>query len=319
MYHYSIFGACLRSEIDFPELQRVSACHPAWTLRVSLAAPPVREVSLIGSRQIRGEVSIALYRVDDGLRLHYDDTGTFDFAAGGRVITWYRNPNASPPLARLDILGRVMSVALHAGGVFCLQGSAVSLPGGTIAFAAPKRHGKSTLATALTTAGAQLVSDDTIPVDLGPPTVAWPGVHCVRLWEDPVDAPGSDRARDPAALVRKHTVVDLPVDRRQNERSPLAAIYLLAPVVSVDGNGAVRRRRLQARHAAVALVGQSKIGDIAGKEEAARLLEQAAALAGRVPVYTLEVVRNVEHLPEVVSQLLAWHEGSARGAVGRPA
>lgn len=319
MYHYSIFGACLRSEIDFPELQRVSACQPAWTLRVSLAAPPIRELTLAGSRQIRSDVSVALYRVDDGFRLTFDDTGTFDVAAGGRVITWYRNPTASSALARLDILERVMPVALHAGGVFCLHGSAVSLPGGTIAFAAPDRHGKSTLATALTTAGAQLVSDDTIPVDLGPPTLAWPGVHCVRVWEDSAQPLSGDHAGDGSATARKHTVADLPVDRCQNERSPLAAIYLLAPVLSLEGGAAVRRRRLNAIRSAVALVGQSKVGDIAGKEEAVRLFGQATALSGRVPVYTLEVVRSVEQLPEAVSQLFAWHERSARGAASRPA
>ena len=73
----------------------------------------------------------------------------------GQVITWHRPPEVALDAAVADLTSRVLALALHAGGVFTLHASAVSIDGGGIAFLAPKHHGKSTLCSALVLAGAR--------------------------------------------------------------------------------------------------------------------------------------------------------------------
>ena len=79
--------------------------------------------------------------------------------------------------AQADITSRVLALALHAGGVFSLHASAVSIDGAGVAFLAPKHYGKSTLCSALVLAGARALSDDTVPVRPGNPPSLSPGIH----------------------------------------------------------------------------------------------------------------------------------------------
>ncbi|HWA14782.1 MAG TPA: hypothetical protein VG817_00005, partial [Gemmatimonadales bacterium] len=58
---------------------------------------------------------------------------------------------------------------------------------------------------------------------------------------------------------------------------------------------------------ALALVGHGKLTPLLGKEESAVTLQRATAIARKVPVYALSIVRDFARLPAVVEQLLAWH------------
>jgi hypothetical protein len=211
-------------------------------------------------------------------------------------------------MVRMAILGRILPTALHAAGTLCLHGSAVALDGRGIAFLAPKLHGKSTLALALANAGARLLTDDTLPVDPGPPVTVGPGVHSVRLWGDSAERIAGSRVRSnrmPGGA--KHVFDELPESQITLERVPLAAVYLLKPVAPLAGGEAVRRARVAAVPAAMSIVTQLKVGAVLGGEESARSFDRAVRVAESVPVFSLEVVRDFARMPDVVAQLLAWH------------
>src|SRR5919202_2949720 len=179
MPQYSLFGGCFSSDIPFPELRPTDDPTTDWTFRRASALPPMAQPVLMSDGVWPSGIRLSTYSHGGGFRLDYSDTGVFDISPDGALITWCPRPDTSEEVARHDTLGIVLSMALHAAGLLPLHGSAVAIGGAGVAFLAPSGTGKSTLALALVRGGARMLTDDTLPVDLGPPVTAWPGVQSV--------------------------------------------------------------------------------------------------------------------------------------------
>lgn len=334
MTSYEVFGACLRSEIPLPELRRTHQRAPVarWTLRVGRASLPHADAELLGHDDVMHGVEVRLYRTSSGYRLTYDDTGTFEISRDGSEIVWFKGRNSWLGAVRLDILNRVLPVALHASGICCLHGSAVSVNGSAIAFLAPRGYGKSTLAIALTKLGGRVLTDDALALELGPPVMAWPGVHSVRLLDDAVRAVVGEgdslravgaypmRRRDLPLLpkdqphITKQILGGLPEHTIMLDPVPLAAAYILTPV----GPGATtiaERNSLPGVRAALSLVEHAKSGALLGKSESSVVFDRAVRVAQHVPVYRLEIARDLHRVGAVAEQLVEWHSSSPPAAV----
>lgn len=309
MFQYLVFGGTLDSDLDFPELPPTDGSALRWTLQTNsgLATPPA-DATLLGEDEVHGDITVHLYRTQTGYWLKYSDTGSFEIREAGRQITWHRPPD-TPTLvdyARMDVLGRVIPVGIHAEGLLNLHGSAVYTGTESIGFLAPKLHGKSTLALALVRGGARLLTDDTLVVDIREGPIALPGVHAMRLYGDSAGRLMGDAA--PAAPKGNKLIVsDIPMEQRMQLPSPLGALYLLRPAKADDGRPAAVRRRLSPMEGALALVGHGKLTPLLGKGESAVTLARATAIARVVPVYALSIVRDFGRLDQAVEQLLAWH------------
>jgi len=317
MSHYQVYGRCLESDLCFPELP--PGAGPAdWVLStVSGRAAPPPGALYLGDDAVQGDVRVRLHLTPSGFWLDFDDSGDFALSDDGRAIRWYRPSHAdadTDALARIDVLGRVLALALHAEGRLCLHGSGVCVGGVALGFLAPKFHGKSTLALALVRAGASLLTDDTLVVAATPDPLALPGVHAMRLWNDSAARLLDDRVGTATADGDKLCLRDLPAGRRMQQPSPLAAVYLLAPTPADDHRAAAVRTPLPPTAAALALVGHGKLSPLLGRAQAALALRRAVDVARGVPVYTLSVVRDFARLDEVVDQLLRWHAPPAAGA-----
>jgi hypothetical protein len=314
VHWYRVYGQLLASDLAFPELRAAAPGTPAWTFRVGppVAPPGFPDSPPLGRQPLYPECDARLFRLPEGWRVVVDDTGVYDLTDGGRVITWRALPGSSPDFTRGHLLGRVLATSMHFAGAVVLHGSAVSYPPGGVVFLAPKHTGKSTLALALTLAGARLISDDTITLTLpeqGPPDI-WPGVHSLRLLPDAaarlaVPVAGGEREDG------KQLVSDLPAERLEEAIRPLQAVYLLGAAADIRDGAAVARSRLAAPLAAAVLVGQGKVSEMLGQGEAETLLQRAARVVSRIPVYQLAVLRDLDRLPEVVSRLAAWHDAPA--------
>ena len=315
MNMYQVFGGVLRSELEFPELDAVTRADADWTLSVSFAAAP--EVPLtgpIGEDKVDQGVMVRSYATPRGFRLVYDDTGVFDVTADGREIRWHRPVSADVEAGRLDVLGRVLALALHASGWLSLHGSAVALADGAVAFLAPKGNGKSTLAFALMRAGAALMTDDTVVIGSGDPATVRPGVQSVRLFRD-----SADWLSAPAPIAGtsdiKATFGQLSEDARRLTRAPLAALYLLESVPAGTITEPLERQRIEGPDAVLGLLAQTKIGALLGGSEAPTVFAAVAALADGCPIYRLRVTRDYERLGVVVDRVMKWHGGvGARAA-----
>jgi hypothetical protein len=307
MPDYRLFGGILRSDLEFPELQTAENERPSWTLDSITGSAPTASGELLGSDVVTTAVRVAFYRRPTGFRMVFDDTGCFDISHDGSTISWYHTGDINVANARLDLTGRVLAAALHAAGTICLHGSAVVLDERAIGFMAPKHHGKSTLALALVSDGARLLTDDTLPVEAGPPPVAHPGLHAARLWPDSAARMSvGDATR--ADTDEKQLFADLPDAQLSHNPAPLAALYLLVPEKEPNEEGrAAWRTPLSPVQSALMLIGQAKLAPLIGRSETPVLLERAAQLARHVPVYQLHVVRSLDRLADVVSIIRSWH------------
>lgn len=313
MPDYSVYGGSLRSEIPFSSLPAGRGA-PHWRLRRAIGAPAAAVLDPLGEDHVDDATRVRLFRHSSGFRLIYDDTGVFDVDAMGTQIDWYAARDAVAEAVQLDVLGRVLPMAMHSAGALCLHGSAVALGTGAVAFLAPKRHGKSTLAHALVRAGARVVTDDVVAIDLRPEPRMRPGVPQLRLMRDAARHLGaSDGARVGAG---GKVVMEPSRPSLEHESLPLSALYLLCPVRPDAATRSVERTPLAGVAAAMALLPQARLAPLLGKSEAPVLLDRAVRLAAVVPVFTLRVARDLARLDDAVAELLAWHHGVPAPVMG---
>ena len=324
MPDYAVFGGRLRSALDFPELQPAPTTPlpdgaPDWSLTIAPPDDAFAARERLGVHRYPGDVEVALLRGDGRWRVETSDLGAFDLDDDGRTLVWRASAGAREELARFDLLGRVLPIALHRAGALALHGSSVTLAGGAVAFLAPKGHGKSTLALRLAQRGGHLLSDDVTVLRLdGDRVVAHPGVHAVRLWDDSASRLDVRAYGPPAAIGRKLVVAGVPDALRATRPAPLRAVYLLQPATGAErpagDTAAAMRTRLGATEGALALVRHTTAGGLLGGSEAPRVLERAAAVARRVPVYLLAAARDFERLGDLAATVEGWHAASPAGA-----
>jgi hypothetical protein len=306
---YVAFGGTLRSELAFPELPETFGEAPQWTLRVAIGRSIGAGGVPLGERRV-GSETYRLWAIPEGLRLEYSHAGCFDITAGGSEILWYPSADPQPELVRAIIVGPVLALALEEAGSFCLHGSAVAFAGRGVGFLAPKHHGKSTLAVALTSAGAHFVGDDTLAVSPGPPASLRPGIASVRLWDDAARALRIAELCETVIPGVKTTASGFPDEKQVRHAVPLEAVYVLDPVPAAELEQPARRVRLHPGAAAVSLAHHTKLPDsLVGFRTAGMRLRTAVAVAATVPVYTLQIARSFALLPGAVDQLFAWHGG----------
>ena len=307
-HDYVVFGGVLRAEFQFPELKPAPgvAITPDWTVSVNHCEPPLYDLVLVGQRSVREE-QYQLFQHAAGLRLVHSHAGTFDIANGGSCILWYYDKDALPEYVRNIVLGPAISLALELSGFLCLHGSAVAIGDAGVAFVGPKHFGKSTLATALTAAGARLIGDDLLVVSAGPPATVRPGVASVRLWADMTSALPLGAICETLIPGVKTTATGFLEEALAGEPASLRAIYVLSPVRSAADVPTVRRSLLSPSEATIALAHQTKLPPpLVGLRAAGTQLIAAAAVAGTVPVWILHPARDIGRLGPLVSQIIEW-------------
>ena len=317
---YQVFGGCLDSALAFPSLPPAIETVPtSWRLLLRNAPAPDVATSELRSVQLSDDLAVRIATAGRRLRVSFTDTGDYELSADTRTITWYRSPDADLTNARIDVLGTLLTLALHLRGQLTLHGSAVATEDGVIAFLAPSGYGKSTLAMSLTLAGARFMSDDAVPVRvLGTEVIASPGVPSPRFREDAF----ARFVRDlPAASTDSNGKVSLG-DRLDDDvvearERPLAGLYVLNPVIR-EIAASPSRAPVAPTMATIALMQNAKLAKLLWAEESARLLTMVAEVACRAPVWRLDVPRDLDLLPAVAEQLLDWHGSAARGVTSRP-
>jgi hypothetical protein len=308
MHHYHAFGGILAAPFPFPELREVPGAPAAtWTLSNPPGPPPERSLEAIGEDALEAGAKVTLSRYDGGLRVEFTDSGTFDLLDQGSTLHWYPLPDSNPELARLDMLGRVLAVALHLQDRLSLHASAVAFGGRAIGFVAAKGSGKSTLALAMLHRGAQLLTDDTLPIDVTR-AIAYPGVHSVRVWGDSAERFG-ELGPSSIGLANKHTMAELDEGRLRYEAVPLEALYALSPRAAEEDTPAeaARRTSLGALSGTFMYMRHSKLGALLGGSESRIVFDRCSQLATVVPCYELDVVRDFDALPTVAQMLMDWH------------
>ncbi len=304
---YRVFGLTLDSELDFPGLSAAAGDEAGAPLHVRRGRLPehMERPQLIGTDP-EPPCDLRLYRHETGFRLEHKCTGRFELLHDTSMMVCDVREDVEHDALRLDLLGRMLPLAVHARGHLCLHASAVVIEKQAVALVAPKGVGKSTLAMAMVESGAQLLTDDALAITLGHGALAMPGVARIRLRDDAVTSV-ANVSRDRHMAFDGKLVVEPHADHEiARQPTPLAAIYVLAPAAGDRAQPALRER-LTEGDALPLLMGHGKLGVLLGGGEGFAVLERTIAMLRHVAVYRLSVVRELTRVHEVADTIARWH------------
>jgi hypothetical protein len=222
---YELFGLRIRSEIPFPASP---VGGDGFDVDLRWGEPrPVPPVAPAGERLAGLAVADRTFhtavRDGDGVLFRFCEVCEVRISPTLDSVVVYPDPHGPVDMVPIFLAGNVMALLLTLRGLEVLHGSAVAMGGSAVAFVGHSNAGKSTLAGEACAAGASLVADDVLAVEIGDD-----GAHCVRggpelrLRKGVTElaerlAPGADRTVDGRAAV---AVVTSPV------RCELAAIVV---------------------------------------------------------------------------------------------
>ena len=330
MPDYLVLGSCLRSELPFPELVESRGREPKWILSLgSLGADDGEEV--LSDTRLSAGCRIRLSRVGGHLRFSHSCAGTFELRDNGREIVFDADRAVNVDAARTDLVARLLLMSADQDRVTWLHGSAVRIADTAVAFVGNSGSGKSTLALALARHGAQHICDDALPIEHADPPVVWSSDGTLRLCDDTRMRFASRVTSVRRESDGKHVVTQSAVDdagphgitgiedRCIESRTPLSALYVLAPFAPGEGTTeSATTRRLIAPSAAVAsLIQHLKLGALVAPDYPVRKMKQLGEIVRAVPVFELRIPRDWSLMGDVVSQLAAWHNGAETAGIAQ--
>lgn len=240
-------------------------------------------------------------RDGDGYRVSFSEGDAFWVAEDGRTIRCFQS-SAPPASVRHWLLDHVMPRALDLRGVNPLHATAVATKEGVLAFLGSTGTGKSTLAAALATLGAELVSDDCLVLEQREGSImAVPSYPGLRLHEDVRDALQLHAALRPVAhyTPKQRLTETVPLARDQQ---PLLAVYLLS---RSEADGPPEFVPLGPADATMALAGSAFRMDVERRDQHRQQLRFFAEVARRVPVRRCLFHSDLSTLRELGSSILA--------------
>lgn len=191
-YRYDAYDLRISSDLELP-LRGGPSGPVDVTIRagepLSGPGPALRADSddVVAAMEIpgTGEYWYVVTTVGAGYLIRVRGLGSFTIDRELRAIAWAVVPGKQQ-LAAVMLVGTVLALLLVLRGSLVLHASAVAVAGGALAFTGQSGRGKSTVAALCAAAGAAVVSDDVLLVELDeddrmPPVEATPGsCGCAR-------------------------------------------------------------------------------------------------------------------------------------------
>jgi hypothetical protein len=298
--YYRAYGVTVASDLALPELGAVELQQPDL---IVVGGPDVADRSAWRWVARRPDDSAAPWLsigVRDGARL-LAFGGGIDFTVSEDVTTivCHRNDGIPATTLRHLLIDQVVPLVLAQRGSLVLHGSACVLDEAAVAFVGGPGTGKSSLAAALSRAGAAILADDAVRVDVdggrASASLAYAGV---RVWPDmlPAGTP-PDRAPSVAHYTSKRRLTAGDGLRFGPDRAPLRDVFVLD---TNPASGVVAVEDLAARQAVLAILRCSFLLDVLDRTAVTAHFDRAAMLCGHVRVRTLRFPRRADLLPRVL-------------------
>lgn len=299
---YELHGLRLRSEVPLAGFALGTGSHDVVVR--------VRAVRAVPAGAPRGEVIVDnvasgkrwYVACDDGERFTLRVPGICDFVIASDLTSVACHPAPGTDLGLVSVLvaGLVVAFVLSLAGQCVLHASAVEADGGLIAFTGHSGAGKSTMAALACGAGALLVTDDLLRLDVGEAIYCVGGGPQLRLRPKArsvvghfADRPGVSETADGRLALAPAT--------SSRRRTPLRCIVVPRPsrdaiVVSV--------RRLRPADAVFRLAGFPRILGWRRQSILRRQFEVLTCLAAQVPLVEADIPWGPPFDPGIVPSLL---------------
>lgn len=255
-----------------------------------------------------GEV-IASYDDDDttwyravstgsGYLLRFPNVGEFVISGDLSEMTVRRDRSGRAELLPILLAGTASAFVLALRGETVLHASAVAIGSSALAFVGQSGRGKSTLAALLCVDGAELVTDDVLTVDPGPPVTCVGGAAEVRL-------------RSAAAVIAQ-TQPERPTRLTADERlaftptpAPLRALSLSAIVIPSPSRTAieVEVERVPPSDALFALLSFPRVHGWLRPDVLSRDFTRLSQIVNHIPVLSVTIPWGPPFSPDVAKSL----------------
>jgi hypothetical protein len=205
--------------------------------------------------------------------------------------------------------GTILAHALTADGQLMLHASAVAIDHQALAVIGPSGGGKSTMAAVLCGAGAVLLTDDALRVDVaGSEVVGYPGTATIRLREAAKTLSTSVVGARVAKMVDGRTSVG--PQRHAGGPIPLKALLVVEPSRQASE---LQVERLSGTDGVASLLANRRILGSFAPARASRLFELTMDIADAVPLYRASIPWGPPFGPDLADELLVATGFSKRG------
>ncbi len=257
------------------------------------ADPPFERPSeeVVAELAVDGFPWYTFCRVDSGYIGRMPGIADFVIDDSLRKIVCHPTVTGRSEVIPIVVPGTVTAFLLALRGQCVLHGSAVVLREGAIAFVGASGQGKSTMAAMFCAAGADLVTDDVLPLAFGDGFADSDGIYCIRSGRE-------IRLREKSASLADRFGVDTSIRVTEDERlaiapsstalarHPLSAIILPRP----DRESLhVTCRSLGAAEASFQLGRYGRIEGWRGRDHLRRQFIDVGRVVASVPVFEVAV------------------------------
>ena len=300
---YSVCGLRLRSEL---ELNLPQSADGVWDVDIrwgadidDSGAPPTGQAI---ASFVHDDVAWYTATVtESGYLLRFKNCGEFFISADLRDLEVRRDRSGEVELLPILLTGTVSAFLLALRGETVLHASAVSVDGAALAFVGQSGRGKSTVAALLCIAGAELVTDDVLTVDPGPPVMCTGGASELRLRQA---AAGIAQGRPGTATrTTADDRVALAIETAPQRPLPVAAIVIPSPSRTATS---VEFKQLEPSTALFALLSFPRVHGWQRSDVLTRDFSALADIVNRVPIYDVTIPWGPPFDPEVGKALLTF-------------
>jgi hypothetical protein len=304
-YRYGVYGVTVTSDTPLP-------LPPPPDLTLAAIEYHAGDEALFADGRARASGDRSSWQrlaalPDGSTYVAWPQVGEFLVPADGRSIRCRPADEATRESFNVYLLGQALSLALVNRGLEPLHGTAVVLDDGTaVAFLGANGAGKSTLAAAFLKAGASLLTDDLLLIELrdgGP--VAHPGPPRIKLFPQMATRVLGDSAS--AGRMNPETaklIVPIEPSRHVRTAATLRAIYAIAPPEVSGRRPHVGIEALGRRAAFVELVRATFNRQVVTRQRLERQLNAMTALAGAATVKRLTYPRRIDDLSRLRDAVL---------------
>lgn len=217
---------------------------------------------------------------DAGYRIRFSGCGEFLVSLDLRSIEVRADRSGRPELLPILLAGTVSALLLRLRGTTVLHASAVAVEDRALAFIGQSGRGKSTMATLMCLGGGELITDDVLAVDPGPPVTCVGGASELRLRE--AAAGLADRAPEHARRLTADERRAFSPRTAAPGSHPLSAVIVPSPSRDADR---LEIRHLSVENALMALMSFPRVHGVERPDLVAAQFAAVAAIANQIPVY----------------------------------
>lgn len=304
-HRYRLLGLELASEVALqgapPAVAEVIDVTLSWGEERDVgmgfpAGEPVAEYETVDRRQY------TVTRTPTGYTFRMHGVCDFVIDAALQRVVCHPTPGGPRELIPILVAGNLVSFLLSMRGRCVLHGSSVAVDGRALAFVGASGMGKSTLAAQMCAAGAELVTDDVLPLEVTGSVVEVVGragelrlrPKAVGVVDDFVASPGTRTTAD-----HRLAVAAL---RSTAERMPLYAIVIPNPT---QGAGELVVDRLPNADSVFELVLYPRIVNWRDVTRLQHHFASVAEVAAAVPVYRVRIPWGPPFSPTTPDRILA--------------